>query len=58
MAPFHPEDLPEDGWIGSPQLREQIDAIRERVREIEAKALRQLQSQERARHLRTLLSSR
>ncbi len=35
-----------------------FDAIRERIRQIETKALRQLRSPERARYLRALLAAR
>ena len=35
-----------------------FDAVRERIRQIEARALNELRSPERARHLRALLAAR
>ena len=40
------------------EIGQQFDVTRERIRQIEAKALRQLRSPERARHLRALLAAR
>jgi RNA polymerase primary sigma factor len=40
------------------EVGKQFDVTRERIRQIEAKALRQLRSPERARHLRALLAAR
>src|SRR6202165_3235666 len=40
------------------EIGQEFDVTRERIRQIEAKALRQLRSPERARHLRALLSAR
>jgi len=39
------------------EIGQELEVTRERVRQIEAKALRQLRSAERARHLRTLLAA-
>jgi len=52
MAGFDPRDLPD-----FPQLAEQIDIVRERIRRIEARAIQQLCSPERARQLRALLAA-
>jgi len=40
------------------EIGQEFDVTRERIRQIEAKALRQLRSPERARHLRALLAAR
>ncbi len=40
------------------EIGQEFDVTRERIRQIEAKALRQLRSPERARHLRALLTAR
>ena len=40
------------------EIGQQFDVTRERIRQIEAKALRQLRSPQRARHLRALLAAR
>jgi RNA polymerase primary sigma factor len=40
------------------EVGSQFKVTRERIRQIEAKALRQLRSPERARHLRALLAAR
>src|SRR5437660_12353216 len=40
------------------EIGQEFDLTRERIRQIEAKALRQLRSPERARHLRALLAAR
>ena len=39
-------------------VRREFDLTRERIRQIEAKALRRLRSPERARHLQALLEAR
>ena len=65
-------DLIEDRWVGSPvdavidsnvrdetaNILKTLDLTRERIRQIEAKALRQLRSPERARHLRASVAAR
>ena len=48
----------EDANIRSKKSARNFDVTRERIRQIEAKALRQLRSPERARHLRALLAAR
>jgi len=40
------------------EIGQEFDVTRERIRQIEAKALRQLQGPERARRLRALLAAR
>jgi RNA polymerase primary sigma factor len=40
------------------EIGQEFDVTRERIRQIEAKSLRQLRSPERARHLRALLAAR